>query len=205
MHPPLHTHTHTHTHTLQKNPYRVPTNTCKFRSRESDTFFWTQSIHRHAHMHISSNVHKKDKGGRIQVGLYWEDSCSTNIVQSVALAPGIWGLEFYQWPFGFVCDAWMPGEELLTLVGWLLRSDVPCCQRPLFPYFYSHLLLYLVGVLVRVSIPALTSWPRSSWGGKGLFSFHFPNCCSSLKEVSPEMIPPTRGPPPLITNWENAL
>ena len=27
-------------------------------------------------------------------------------------------------------------------------------------------------VLVRVSIPAQTSWPRSSWGGKGLFSLH---------------------------------
>ena len=28
-------------------------------------------------------------------------------------------------------------------------------------------------VLVRVSIPAQTSWPRSSWGGKGLFGLHF--------------------------------
>ena len=31
----------------------------------------------------------------------------------------------------------------------------------------------IVSVLVRVSIPAQTSWPRSSWGGKGLFSLHF--------------------------------
>jgi hypothetical protein len=30
-----------------------------------------------------------------------------------------------------------------------------------------------LSVLVRVSIPAQTSWPRSSWGGKGLFSLHF--------------------------------
>jgi hypothetical protein len=30
-----------------------------------------------------------------------------------------------------------------------------------------------LGVLVRVSIPAQTSWPRSSWGGKGLLSLHF--------------------------------
>jgi hypothetical protein len=28
-------------------------------------------------------------------------------------------------------------------------------------------------VLVRVSIPAQTSWPRRGWGGKGLFSLHF--------------------------------
>jgi hypothetical protein len=30
-----------------------------------------------------------------------------------------------------------------------------------------------VGVSVSVSISAQTSWPRSSWGGKGLFSLHF--------------------------------
>jgi hypothetical protein len=102
-------------------------------------------------------------------------------------------------------------------------------------------------VLVRVSIPAQTSWPRSKLG-KGLFSLHFHTaCCSSPKEVmtgtqagqeagadaeamegcsllacllplacsacsliepkttSPEMVSPTRGPSPLITNWENAL
>ena len=28
-------------------------------------------------------------------------------------------------------------------------------------------------VLVRVPIPAQTSWPRSSWGGKGLFGLYF--------------------------------
>jgi hypothetical protein len=32
------------------------------------------------------------------------------------------------------------------------------------------------------------SWTKhhdqeASWGGKGLFSLHFPHCCSSLKEV----------------------
>jgi hypothetical protein len=100
-------------------------------------------------------------------------------------------------------------------------------------------------VLVRVSIPAQTSWPRSSWGGKGLFSLNIhiavdhqrksglelkqvrkqelmqrpwrdvlywlasPGVLSLLsyrtKTTSPEMAPPTRGPPPLIINWENAL
>ena len=33
--------------------------------------------------------------------------------------------------------------------------------------------VYTTSVLARVSIPAQTSWPRSSWGGKGLFSLHF--------------------------------
>ena len=100
-------------------------------------------------------------------------------------------------------------------------------------------------VLVSVSIPAQTSWPRSTWGGKGLFSllFHIavhhqrksvlelkqvreqelmqrpwrdvlywlavPGLLSLLsyrtKTTSPEMVPPTRGLSPLITNWENAL
>ena len=96
----------------------------------------------------------------------------------------------------------------------------------------------LTGVLVKVSIPAQTSWPRSTWGGKGLFGLHFHTAvhhqgsqdwnssrsgsrswcrghggmfftgllslaCSACflikpKTTSPEMVPPTRGPPPLI-------
>jgi hypothetical protein len=72
-------------------------------------------------------------------------------------------------------------------------------------------------------------------GRKGFIQLTLPHCCSSPKEVrtgtqtgqkagadaeameglacfliepkttSPEMVPPTRPPPPLITNWENAL
>ena len=93
-------------------------------------------------------------------------------------------------------------------------------------------------VLVRVSIPAKTSWQEASWGGKGLFGLHFHAAvhhqgsqdwnssrsgsrswcrghggmfftgllslaCSACflikpKTTSPEMVPPTRGPPPLI-------
>ena len=41
----------------------------------------------------------------------------------------------------------------------------------------------LVGVLVRVSIPAQTSRPRSKLGRKGFIQLTFPHCCSSLKEV----------------------
>jgi hypothetical protein len=97
-----------------------------------------------------------------------------------------------------------------------------------------------VSVLVRVSIPAQTSRPRSKLGRKGFIQLTFPCCCSSprksgleLKQVrkqelsrghggmfitgllplacsafslietkttSPEMVPPTRGLSPLITN-----
>jgi hypothetical protein len=38
-------------------------------------------------------------------------------------------------------------------------------------------------VLVRVSIPAQTSGPRSTWGRKGFIQLTHPHCCSSPKEV----------------------
>ena len=38
-------------------------------------------------------------------------------------------------------------------------------------------------VLVRVSIPAQTSWPRSKLGRKGFIQLILPHCCSSPKEV----------------------
>jgi hypothetical protein len=40
-----------------------------------------------------------------------------------------------------------------------------------------------LGVLVRVSIPAQTSWPRSKLGRKGFIQLTLPYCCSSPKEV----------------------
>jgi hypothetical protein len=100
-------------------------------------------------------------------------------------------------------------------------------------------------VLVRVSIPAQTSWPRCKLRRKGFTQLTLSYCCSSLRKsglelkqvrkqelmqrpwrdvlywlaspalfsllsyrtkiTSPEMVPPTRGLSPLITNWENAL
>jgi hypothetical protein len=102
-----------------------------------------------------------------------------------------------------------------------------------------------VNVLVRVSIPAQTSWPSSKLGRKGfiqlilstllfitkgsqdwnssrsesrswwrghgrmLLTGLLPLACSACsliepKTTSPEMVRTTRGPSPLITNWENA-
>jgi hypothetical protein len=114
-------------------------------------------------------------------------------------------------------------------------------------YFYPIMGFFFLSpiVLVRVSIPAQTSRPRSKLGRKGFIQLTLPHCCSSprksglelkqfrkqelmqrpwrdvtywlaspgllsmlsyrTKITSPEMAPPTRGPPRLITNWENAL
>jgi hypothetical protein len=108
-----------------------------------------------------------------------------------------------------------------------------------------HTYMCTHSVLVRVSIPAQTSWPRNKLGRKGFIRLILPYCCSSprksglelkhvreqelmqrpwrdvlywlaspgllsllsyrTKATSPEMVPPTRGLSPLITNWENAL
>ena len=45
------------------------------------------------------------------------------------------------------------------------------------------LLIFMTLVLVRVSIPAQTSWPRSKFGRKAFIQLKLPCCCSSLKEV----------------------
>jgi hypothetical protein len=45
------------------------------------------------------------------------------------------------------------------------------------------LILTIVSVLVRVSIPVQTSWSRSKLGRKGFIQLTLPHCCSSPKEV----------------------
>jgi hypothetical protein len=49
--------------------------------------------------------------------------------------------------------------------------------------FHSFVLSLYQFVLVRVSIPAQTSWPRSKLGRKGFIWLTLPCCCSSPKEV----------------------
>jgi hypothetical protein len=44
---------------------------------------------------------------------------------------------------------------------------------------------YWLAVLVRVSIPAQTSWPPSKVGRKGFIQLTLPHCCSLPKEVRP--------------------
>jgi hypothetical protein len=46
-------------------------------------------------------------------------------------------------------------------------------NQPLAFYSTHSSYLFYYGFLVRVSIPAQTSRPRSTWGGKGLFSLYF--------------------------------
>jgi len=43
--------------------------------------------------------------------------------------------------------------------------------------------IWLDPVLVRVSIPAQTSWPRSKLGRKGFIQLTLPHCCLSPKKV----------------------
>ena len=43
----------------------------------------------------------------------------------------------------------------------------------------------LLPVLVRVSIPAQTSWPRSKLGRKGFIQRTLPHCCSSPRKSGP--------------------
>jgi hypothetical protein len=68
--------------------------------------------------------------------------------------------------------------------------------KPPYPRFISNVgergeiweregsdLIQLLPVLVRVSIPAQTSRPRSKLGRKGFIQLTLPHCCSSPKEV----------------------
>jgi hypothetical protein len=79
----------------------------------------------------------------------------------------------------------------------LNHSEQQCFQAPIFPLHRLSLLVNtgsppleasspsqcLVAVLVRASIPAQTSWPRSKLGRKGFIRLTLPYCCSSLKEI----------------------
>jgi hypothetical protein len=59
-----------------------------------------------------------------------------------------------------------------------------CIWRSQDNVWKSVLSFYHLGpVLVRVSIPAQTSRPRSKLGKKRFIQLAFPHCCSSFKEV----------------------
>ena len=65
-----------------------------------------------------------------------------------------------------------------------LRAEGNKCQesqRPLFSWFQ------LGFVLVRVFIPAQTSWPRSKLGRKGFIQLICPHCCWSPKDAGMEL------------------
>jgi hypothetical protein len=62
-------------------------------------------------------------------------------------------------------------------------SPVPVYQQSLRSNQFTIEKAILCVVLVRVSIPAQTSWPRSKLGRKGFIRLTLPYCCSSPKEV----------------------
>ena len=71
------------------------------------------------------------------------------------------------------------GRSLHLLVFYSISSVFHSCHS-------INLSLSWVGlhvVLVGVSIPAQTSWPRSKLGRKGFIQLTFPRCCSSPNEV----------------------
>ena len=68
----------------------------------------------------------------------------------------------------------------------LTQSFLLCqaiCEVPSLWDEMLCLLCYFSSVLVRVSIPAQTSWPRSKLGRKGFIELTLPCCCFSPKEV----------------------
>jgi hypothetical protein len=60
---------------------------------------------------------------------------------------------------------------------------------PLFAEYWDvrAMLLRRITVLVRVSIPAQTSWPRNKLGRKGFIRLTLPYCCSSPRKSGLEL------------------
>jgi hypothetical protein len=72
---------------------------------------------------------------------------------------------------------------LSTLTFSVFRTRTTHNHLPRKPCLLPGLLLASTGVLVRVSIPAQTSWPRRKLGRKGFIQLRLTHCCSSPKEV----------------------
>ena len=66
-------------------------------------------------------------------------------------------------------------------VSWAGCNEVNLTGRRWYCYFK------LTTVLVRVSIPAQTSWPRSKLGRKGFIQLTLPYCCSSPRKSGLEL------------------
>jgi hypothetical protein len=100
----------------------------------------------------------------------------------------------------FFLGGWDWGEGYFLYLHfkcYLLSPSHPrnTLSHPPSPCFYKGVLspthlcvlafptLGYLAVLVRVSIPAQTSWPRSKLGRKGFIWLTLSHCCSSPKEV----------------------
>jgi hypothetical protein len=83
----------------------------------------------------------------------------------------------------------------LRLLEWrnksytILPSFMTCYSHSFRQHMFIELGLcskkytMILPVLVKVSIPAQTSWPRSKLGRKGFIRLTLPHCCSSSKEI----------------------
>jgi hypothetical protein len=67
----------------------------------------------------------------------------------------------------------------VSFLTWSLPHDLLSPAVSAVPVYMS----VRESVLVRVSIPVQTSWPRSKLGRKGFIRLTLPYCCSSPKEV----------------------
>jgi hypothetical protein len=74
---------------------------------------------------------------------------------------------------------WMGSGDVLFIEGTWIQSKVYTHFLDIFDYRKMK----KESVLVRVSIPAQTSWARSKLGRKGFIRLTLPYCCSSPKEV----------------------
>jgi hypothetical protein len=73
---------------------------------------------------------------------------------------------------------------------WMLGAWPINYLLPFIKYYrwnHREAILNLVIVLVRVSIPAQTSWPWSKLGRKGFIQLTLPHCCSSPRKSGLEL------------------
>jgi hypothetical protein len=73
--------------------------------------------------------------------------------------------------------------QYIRVLGWSLTAKGQDAKAYSYAESLKGLKLRRTSVLVRVSIPAQTSWPRSKLVRKGFIWLTLPYCCSSPKEV----------------------
>jgi hypothetical protein len=84
------------------------------------------------------------------------------------------------------CQSSQPSySKLLTVITWALviNSSKDSPQKDII----YKVLWSLMTALVRVSIPAQTSWPRNKLGRKGFIRLTLPYCCSSPRKSGLEL------------------
>jgi hypothetical protein len=83
---------------------------------------------------------------------------------------------------GWECERWR-GKYRAQAGSYECQTDDAAEISDLDLVTKQHRASCRLGVLVRVSILAQTSWPRSKLGRKGFIQLTLPHCCSSPKEI----------------------